>query len=115
MMEFIYEGNQVIPQFTTYQDNGRLALMLVDAEYGEMYSVATVNISDENIANERCAFLDTNNNGDTITDWLEKHGFGKWTGRFGFSGFCIYPEFEFNQDIIDQYKLKPVSELFEEV
>lgn len=115
MTEFIYEGNQVIPQFTTYQDNGRLALMLIDAESGEMYSVVTVNLSDENITNERCAFLDTNNNGDTITDWLEKHGFGKWTGGFGFSGFCIYPEFVFNQDVIDQYKLQPVPELFEEV
>ena len=104
MEEFEYQGNTVIPQFTTYQNNGRLALMLVDTEYGEMYSVVTVNIPDEDILNERCSYIDTNNGGDYAFEWLERHGFGKWTGRFGFSGYCTYPEFEFTQEVIDEFK-----------
>ena len=113
MEEFKYEGNSVIPQFTTYQDNGRLALTLLDTEYMELYAVLTVNIHD-NLSNERCAFLDTNNCGDYVVSWLETHNFGKWTGRWGLSGFCSYPEFEFNQEIIDKYNIKKEFE-FEEL
>ena len=108
-----YEGNQVKPQFTTYQNNGRLALMLIDTEYGETYSVLTVNLDDD-ISNERCAFLDTNNCGDYVLTWLEKNNFGKWTGKWGLSGFCSYPEFEFTQEVIDKYKWEEQN-LFQDV
>lgn len=42
-----------------------------------------------------CQFVDTNNNGSSMTDWLVKNGFGLPTHRYAESGFCRFPEFYF--------------------
>jgi hypothetical protein len=110
---FQYKGSGVTPQFSTYQNNNRLALILIDTEWGNCYSTPTVNLVDEKLTNENCAYLDTNNCGEYILNWLEQHDFGKPTGCFGFSGFCMYPEFEFRKEIIEEYKVEP-TELEEE-
>ena len=109
-----YSGEEVKPQFTTYDIGNNLALMLME-EDGGCYAVVTVNIPEQKLRNEYCAFIDTNNCGDKIVGWLERNGFGRTTGGFGLSGFCTYPEFEFNKDIVDKYKFRTVEELFEEV
>lgn len=60
----------------------------------EYYTTITVNIPDS----ERQAgwqFIDTNNNGGDVVEWLEKYGFGKLVGRSEQSGFCRYPLFDF--------------------
>lgn len=97
-----YENEEVSVEFSIYQNN-RLACIL--KQDNEIYTVLTVNI-DEDIQNEYCSYIDVNNNGDYALEWLERNNFGKWTGRFGFSGFCTYPEFEFNKDIVETYKEK---------
>ena len=69
--------------------------------YYEPWSVLTVNLMEKCKSN--CAFIDTNNNGDDIIFWLTKNNLGKLTDRFAQSGFCIYPEFEFNMDELNKY------------
>lgn len=95
-------------QFTKY-NNGNLALISID-EDGYLNEVITVNIEHEVLTNEFCAFIDTNNLPDSIIDQLIRKNFGKLTGKYGFSGFCIYPEFEFNKQVVQEnYK---TEELF---
>lgn len=102
MKKFNYKGDYIIPVFGNYVSNGSLALqfkMLDDTPY----ATVTVNLVDET-PDEDCAFLDVNNLGDNIAVWLFANGFGKLTGKVGFSGFCIYPEFKFNREMIEEFK-----------
>lgn len=69
--------------------------------YYEPWSDLTVNLGIK--CAENCAFIDTNNNGNDIIDWLEAHGLGTATGRYKASGFCVYPEFKFNMEKLLQY------------
>ena len=89
-------------QLANYADNGSLYVGLITNEegYPEPWSNLTVNLAESSRCKPNCAYIDTNNNGDSIVDWLETNGFGEFTGRVGFSGFCIYPEFEFNMEEI---------------
>ena len=48
-----------------------------------------------------CAFIDTNNNGEQICDWLVKNKIAEPTGRMQASGFCMYPEFRFNMSAFE--------------
>ena len=66
----------------------------------EPWSNLTVNLSVKCADNR--AFIDTNNNGDDIIDWLVANDLGKPTGRERVSGWCIYPEFEFNMDKLNE-------------
>ena len=75
-----------------------IELEVVDEEVGCFlpYCPVTVNIPDEKISNENCGFLDTNN-----ASWLPRfvvqNGLGVPTGRVGYSGHCVYPEFDFTE------------------
>lgn len=96
-------GEIVIPKFGTYYtDTNKIALQLMD-EYDNPYAVITKNLSGEILSNKNCAHIDINNNGIKILDWLEKNGFGKITGEQAQSGFCVYPEFEFDSIMIEKY------------
>lgn len=88
-----------------YDNNGNLAVQmwcLDDEEFPEPWSMLTVNLTKK--CKPNCAFIDTNNNGDSIIDWLVKNNLGCETGNFEISGFCIYPEFEFNMDELKKYE-----------
>lgn len=89
-------------QLANYADNGSLYVGLITNEegYPEPWSNLTVNLAESSRCKPNCAYIDTNNNGDSIILWLEDNGFGEQTGRLAFSGFCIYPEFEFNMEEI---------------
>ena len=87
----------------TYKQGGGLALQL---EYYEFdcwlpYGVLTVNL-EEYPTRENRAFVDTNNYGNEIMDWIIENNLGTPTGRIGFSGYCAYPEVEFNLDNIKE-------------
>lgn len=92
-----YKKVWVFPLVTTYQEGlgSPIAILLQSYHNGglEYYSDVTVNLDSERSAG--CQFIDTNNNGDQILDWLEENKFGERTGRTGKSGFCTYPEFNF--------------------
>jgi hypothetical protein len=81
-----------------YAENGNLYVGLTTMIEGwpEPWSNLTVNLSVK--CKENCAFIDTNNNGNEIITWLEENNLGETTGRIAFSGWCVYPEFEFNME-----------------
>ena len=78
-----------------YYPNGNFGIKLIDHSngYPEPWSNLTVNLGLK--CEENCAFIDTNNNGKEIIDWLLDNEVGLLTGREIQSGFCIYPEFVF--------------------
>ena len=48
-----------------------------------------------NIKKTGCQFIDTNNNGEAVLDWLVLYELGVPTGRYAASGHCMYPEVDF--------------------
>lgn len=88
----------------TYADNKRLAILITDWEDGEEepFAPLTVNIPDEAVSGANCNFVDTNNL-PYICTFIEENNLGKSTGRFASSGYCTYPEYQFNIDEIKKY------------
>ena len=86
-----------------YADNGNLYIGLITHEegYPEPWQNLTVNLGVK--CKENCAFIDINNNGYEILDWLVDNNLGRILPREKISGFCVYPEFEFNMEMIKQY------------
>lgn len=86
-----------------YAENNNLYVGMIchDDRYPEPWSDLTVNLSIE--CAYCCAFIDTNNNGKGIIDWLVENHLGYFTGRISASGFCAYPEFCFNLNELMKY------------
>ena len=80
-----------------YQNNDRLAIILIDEE-GYDFADLTVNLSGERCP-EGCAFLDTNNL-PSAEDFVERYGLGEFTGYWGHSGYCSYPLYRFDLEKI---------------
>lgn len=89
-------------RLANYADNGSLYVGLIANEEGwpEPWSNLTVNLPLSSRCKPNCAYIDTNNNGEEIIDWLEENGLGKTTERIAASGWCIYPEFEFDMEAL---------------
>ena len=85
---------------SSYEYGGGLAIIM-ECDDGP-YGVLTVNLEDYPTSGNR-AFVDTNNLSDAILDWIEQNNLGQPTGRQGFSGYCIYPEYEFNLEEINKH------------
>lgn len=99
-MQIKYKNQELNLKFNHYTSNGALALLAFDTE-GAMWGVLTVNLTDTQLTDKNCSFLDTNNIGEDIVHTLIKYNIGELTGQFGNSGFCIYPEFRFNTQLIE--------------
>ena len=86
-----------------YAQNNNLYVELItyDEGYAEPWQNLTVNLGIK--CAEDCAFIDTNNNGEEIITWLEENNLGKRTGRIEPSGWCLYPEFQFNMQELKKY------------
>lgn len=80
---------------STYKDNGTLAVLM-----GE--EVITVNLPHEGMANSRLQFIDTNNYGWDLVNWLEENKIATFVGYYGFSGYCTYPLMRFSVSKIKQ-------------
>lgn len=87
-------------ELANYAENGNLYVGLLTYEkgYPQPWQNLTVNLSVRCAPN--CAYIDTNNNGNEIIEWLEQNGLGKPTGNLMPSGWCIYPEFEFDMETL---------------
>lgn len=85
-----------------YSNNGNLAIVL-RCENGEPFSTLTVNLSDYPKLKPNMAFVDTNNNL-TAEEFIKEYELGKPTGTIGFSGYCVYPLYEFDLDKIKEAK-----------
>ena len=93
-----YGSNHLITfELATYMENGNLYVGMLSNDDGITlpWQNLTVNLSVK--CQDNCAFIDTNNN-DDIIDWLEENNLGHCTGNIMPSGWCVYPEFEFNMD-----------------
>lgn len=88
---------------TCYRDNQTLAIQILfkDGEDWEPYGTLTTNLGDT--LGRNSAYVDTNNMGHDILDWIEKNDLGKPTGRMEQSGFCQYPEVHFNEKVLKQF------------
>ena len=71
-----------------YQNNDRLAIILIDEE-GYDFADLTVNLSGERCP-EGCAFLDTNNL-PSAEDFIERNGLGEFTGYWAAPGTAHIP------------------------
>lgn len=87
-----------------YASGGGLAIVMNchDDGWKEPYGVLTVNLEDHPTYGSR-AYVDTNNLGDEILQWITDNNLGQPTGEIGYSGFCVYPEYEFNLDEINKH------------
>ncbi len=102
----MYAWGKVHPmtfETATYLQNGNLYVGLrTNIEgYPEPWSDLTVNLGVP--CKENCGFIDINNNGYGIIDWLTENELGEITGREKVSGFCVYPEFAFNMEKLKEY------------
>lgn len=101
-------GNEypVYFQISEYSDDSSMFVGIVDEIYGypEPWNDLTVNLGIK--CKSGCAFIDTNNNGNDIIDWLTENQLGKATGRIGMSGRCAYPEFEFDMEKLKEYVME---------
>ena len=97
------KDHQITFEIHKYADNDNLAILMIswDEGYPEHWSTLTVNLDEK--CKPTCAFIDTNNNGEDIVKWLVDNKLGHPTGKLGFSGFCVYPEFEFDMDELKKY------------
>ena len=104
MYEYIKYGadRKITLAKNQYAENDNLAVEMVshDEDYPEAWSDLTVNLSRE--CKPDCAFIDTNDNGSDIIDWLVKNDIAYPTGRTGASGFCVYPEVKFTDKALSE-------------
>ncbi len=101
--------HKIVFGIAKYTSNGNLAVSMVvemEEDYYEPWSFLTVNLGRKCAPN--CAFIDINNNGDDIIGWLIENNLGDVTGRMELSGFCIYPEFEFDMENLNKYTIKEI-------
>lgn len=98
-------------ELASYAENGNLyvGMFTVEDGYDTPWSSLTVNLSVKCKPNR--AFIDTNNNGTGIIYWLEDNKLGRYTGNLMPSGFCMYPEFEFDMDALMQHVTKDYREV----
>lgn len=52
---------------------------------------------------KNCVYIDVNNYGLGMIQWLEKNKLGKRTGQEAQSGFVSYPEFMFDESVLQDY------------
>ena len=91
----------------SYMYGGGLYLSLQDlCEDGlEPYADLTVNLPGYQCENS-CAFVDTNNF-TQAEKLIAEYKLGKPTGRIGYSGYCVYPEYKFDMDEVRKYCVNP--------
>ena len=87
-----------------YSYGGGIALELYEkCDDGELepYAGITVNLPGYS-GSRNCAFVDTNNFPAAVA-LIKEYKLGKPTGNIGFSGYCTYPEYEFDMSEVGKY------------
>lgn len=106
-LEFYGKKYHIALQKGAYQSNGTLAVQMLEVtpkgKVKDYFGMLTVNIHDSDVmANDSMAFIDTNNNGIEIIQWLTKNNIATHTQLMGYSGFCAYPLFMFNESVLNE-------------
>lgn len=101
-------GVKVAPIIQSYSYGGSLAIQLIDVETCEFFDVITVNLEDGILTGDKDthAYVYAHDYRDYIPKFIEDNKLGSRTGMIGFSGFCQYPEYEF-----DLSKLNKMSDI----
>ena len=94
LKDFYGDDYMLAPYVDTYKNNSSLAILLYGDD-DELFCGMTVNLTAYITSGNNCAFVDTNNN-PWIIDFINTYKLGKPTGRVGRSGYCEYPEYEFD-------------------
>ena len=89
---------EVTLEIAHYAENKNLAIQMWCKD--GPYAILTVNLSQK--CKPNCAFVDTNNC-PWAENFIEKYKLGMPTGNMEMSGFCIYPEYEFDLAEIAKY------------
>lgn len=89
-----FNNREVKLDFTTYCNNGKLAVQMVTVPDEELYGTITVNLNSP-IQSDTLAFIDENNL-PGIGQWLQEHGIAYPLGYRQRSGFCTYELYEFH-------------------
>ncbi len=86
-----------------YRADNSLALQIYNMEDGPIATMTVWLPHDSNIApKEGQAYIDTNNC-PWAEDLIEKLGVGENTELIGFSGYCIYPLYQFDMEKLVKY------------
>lgn len=96
---------------SNYVKTGNLYVGLMNKApegYWERYIDLTVNLKEP--LPENFSYIDTNNAGEDILNWLMENNLGVITGEYGYSGYCSYPKFEFNIDELKKYQFELTSQ-----
>lgn len=98
--KFFGEDHYIRLVARNYSYNNRLAVQAYEEDEAP-FAILTVNIPDEDLSDDvACtAFVDTNNI-EGIEQFLIWNGIAEPTGRCVCSGFCTYPEFIFNLEML---------------
>ena len=93
-------------ELNSYASNGNLYVGMSTFYdwYREPWGDLTVNLGVK--CKPNCAFIDTNNNGPEIINWLLQNNLGKLTGREMPSGWCRFLEFEFNMEELRKHEVQ---------
>ena len=99
---------EVLPYEMRYVVNNAIAVQLMDADDFAPFAMLTVNLPDDEDTRELCGdnaqFVDTNNCPWAI-EFLEENEIAKPTGFCGFSGFCVYPLYQFDTNKLNIVKV----------
>ena len=89
-------------ELTRYVDNNTLAIQMIcwDDGYAEPFAVLTVNLEDSDTLPPDTQYVDINDLGNDILNWIEENNLGTAIGLYGFSGYVTYPAVQFNIDEI---------------
>ena len=88
-----------------------LQLYCVEDGFREPFADLTVNLPGY-LPGEHRAFVDTNNLPEA-EELIRKYKLGEPTGRIGYSGYCSYPEYEFDMREVNRYCINPEPEKVE--
>ena len=96
------EEYQLILYKRRYGYTGRLAVTAETVKHEPFTNITTcIPNCDLSSDDEALAFLDTNNN-PGIDKWLVANKIAVPTGKVVESGYCKYPEFRFNLDLLEE-------------
>ena len=94
MKTFKLNNTEVSLNFTTYRNNGTLAVEMNSVTDEDSFGVITVNLNCP-LQSDRLAFVDENNY-PGIGAWLQNNGIASPLGYTQRSGFCNYELYSFN-------------------
>ena len=106
--ELPFYGGEIDVELTLSQYTDKYGNLYVGLVSGnEPYADITVNLADQ--LPKYCGYIDTNNIPNAEI-FLKRYGIARFTGHYGYSGYCRYPLYKFDKDRLKE--LCPEYEYF---